>query len=404
LLTLHGPGIPRCGPELNELSIIPHGALLIRDGVLCQIGSARRVENLAEARLAVEINASGKVVMPCFVDCHTHLAYPPPEASGEDRADASHTLLTSSGKRMLSRWRIHLDAMARHGTVTAEIKTGAGPDAMTEYKLLRTLGRLKNLPLDIATSLLFRLPFAEGLDEAESVAFTDGMCAELLPKIHRRKLARFAEIAWDPIPAHQALFQRYLSAASALGFPCKVHADQYQTAAAIVMALEHKALSINHLEQATSSEASLMAGSATIATLLPCASFHTSAGNAPARALIEAGVAIALGSNFHPQYSPTLNMQTVVALACMRLGLTPAEAITAATINAAHAMGCARTTGSLEPGKSADVVILNISDYRDMASHFGTNLVHTTLKRGAVIYREGEVNAPTSQRGFPVLH
>ncbi len=147
----------------------------------------------------------------------------------------------------------------------------------------------------------------------------------------------------------------------------------------------------------------MLAGSGTITTLLPSASFYTAAGNPPSRALIEAGVAIALGSNFHPEYSPTLNMQTVVALACMRLGLTPAEAITAATINGAHALGCAAATGSLEPGKSADVAILNISDYRDMASHFGTNLVNTTLKRGAVIYREGDVRT-TSRRDAPVIN
>jgi imidazolonepropionase len=159
------------------------------------------------------------------------------------------------------------------------------------------------------------------------------------------------------------------------------------------MAREFNAVSISHLEQATSSEASLMAGSGMIATLLPCASFHSGAGNAPARALVNAGVPIALGSNFHPTHSPTLNMQAVVALACLRLGLTPAEAVSAATINGAHALGCASRTGSLEPGKSADVVILNIPDYRELAHNLGSNLVYATMKRGAVIYREAEVGA-----------
>jgi imidazolonepropionase len=412
LLTLSGPIAQRRGPDLNELSIIPQGAVLIRDGVLFQVGSSRRLENLAIARNALDINASGKVVMPCFVDCHTHLAYPPPEATDADRAEASRALLASSGKRILSRWRIHLDSMARHGTGTAEIETGAGPDAVAEYKLLRMLAKLKCEALDLVTSFLFRLPSGEGHDagssEAQSAEFTELVCCELLPKIRQRRLARFAEVAWDPISGHQSLFRRYFGAACELGFPCKVHADQYQAAAAILLALVHKAVSINHLEHAGSSEASMMTGSGAIATLLPCASFHTSTGNAPARALIDAGVAIALGSNFHPQFSPMLNMQTVVSLACKRLGLTPAEAITAATINGAHALGCARTTGSLEPGKSADVAILNISDYREMASHFGTNLVHTTLKRGAVIYREGEVNAtnvPTADpHHLPVIH
>ena len=183
-----------------------------------------------------------------------------------------------------------------------------------------------------------------------------------------------------------------------------MHADQEHAAAAIVMAMQHKALSISHLEQATCWEASLLAGSGTIATLLPCASFYTAAGNAPARALMDAGVPIALGSNFHPTYSPTLNMQTVVALACLRLELTPAEAIIAATINGAHTLGCASRTGSLEPGKSADLAIFNVSDYRDLTNHFGTNLVHTTMKGGTVIYREGEVGVRSGLRDAPVLH
>jgi len=404
LLTLRGPNTPRCGPDANALNIIADGSLLIRDGVLKQIGPTRRVENLKEARHAVEINASGKMVMPCFVDCHTHLAYPPPGAPEEDRAAATRALVAATGKRTAARWRVHLEAMARHGTTTAEIKTGAGPDALADFKLLRMLSKLKCEPLDIVTTFLLRLPSGDGSSEAECDGFTDLVCRELLPKIRRRKLARFAEVAWNSVSAHQSRFQRYLRAAAEWGFPCKMHADQYQAAAAIAMALQYKALSISHLEQATCSEASMLAGSGTIATLLPCASFYTTAGNAPARALVDAGVPIALGSNFHPQYSPTLNMQTVVALACLRLGLTPAEAITGATINGAHAVGCAERTGSLEPGKSADLAILNVSDYRDLANHFGTNLVHTTMKGGAVIYREGEVGVRGGLRDAPVLH
>jgi imidazolonepropionase len=372
--------------------------------VLKEVGLSRRVENVAEARHAVEINASGKVVMPCFVDCHTHLAYPPPGVSDDDRATATRTLIAATGKRTAARWRVHLEAMVRHGTTTAEIKTGVGPDALADFKLLRMLAKLQFEPLDIVTTFLFRLPPADGWGEAECDEFTGMVCRELLPKIRQRKLARFADVAWNPASAHHARFLRYLGAACKLGFHCKMHADQDHAAAAIVMAMQHRAVSVSHLEQAASSEAPLIAGSGTIATLLPSASFYTAAGNAPARALVDAGVPIALGSDFHPIHSPTLNMQTVVALASLRLGLTPAEAISAATINGAHALGCGSRTGSLEPGKSADVAILNVSDYRDLANHLGTNLVHTTMKGGAVIYREGEVGVRSGPRAGPVLH
>lgn len=404
LLTLRGPGTPRCGPQLNELNIIQDGSLLIRDGVLHQVNTTRRVENLAEARRAVEINAAGRVVMPGFVDCHTHLAYPPPGVPDADHAAAVRVIAAATGKGLAIRWQAQLEAMARHGTTTAEIKTGVSREDLAGHKLLRTLAKLKNQPLDIVSTLLFRLPMADGLSEAESAEFTDWVCSDLLPRLHARKLIRFADVAWDAAATRQRCIRRYLTAARTLGFGCKMHAEQHSMRAAIVMAIEHLAVSVDHLEQATNSDVSLIAGSGTMATLLPCASFHTGAGNAPARALVDAGVPIALGTNFHPRYSPTLNMQAVVALACARLGLTPAEAVSAATINGAHALGCASRAGSLEPGKLADIAILNISDYRDLANHFGGNLVHATMKRGDVIYREGEVGVRKGLRDAPVLH
>jgi imidazolonepropionase len=400
LLTLRGSGAPRCGPELNELNIIQDGSLLIRDGVLEQIGPTRRVENLAQARNAVEIDAYGKVVMPSFVDCHTHLAYPPPGVSDEDHAAAVHALMAAGGSRTALRWRVQLEAMARHGTTTVDIKTGVGPNAQAEHKLLRLLSKPPSVPLDVAASFLFRLSANEH-GEAGNAEYCSFVCREFLPKIRQRNLARFVEVAWDPIAAHYPLFRQFLNTATELGFGCAVHADQFHTAAAVAMAMEHKAVSISHLEQATSSEVSMMVGSGMIATLLPCASFHTGSGNAPARALLDAGAPIALGSNFHPTCSPTLNMQAVVALACLRMGLTAAEAVSAATINGAHALGCASSTGSLEPGKSADIVILNISDYRDLAHSLGSNLVNATIKRGAVIYREAEVGASVENRRLP---
>jgi imidazolonepropionase len=128
-----------------------------------------------------------------------------------------------------------------------------------------------------------------------------------------------------------------------------------------------------------------------MATLLPSASFHSNGRSAPARALIDAGVAVALATNFNPYHTPTLNMQTAVALASLRMGMTAAEAISAATINGAYALGCAARVGSLEFGKSADVLILSVSDYRELALRFGTNMVHMTMKRGKIIYKEGEV-------------
>jgi imidazolonepropionase len=391
LLTLRGPRTPRRGPELNDLGVIHDGSLLIRDGILEEVGPTRRVENLIQARGAIEINAAGRVVMPGFVDSHTHLAFPGPDASDLAYENAIHSLQTTSSKLLGSRTLTYLEAMVRHGTTTVEVKTGCGPDEPSETKVLRSLTALKQELLDVVPTFLFRLPPAclkgeVGMDEA-----VEWVCSSLLPKLWNRDLARYADLAWDANQAHYPAFSRYLQAARSLGFGCKVHADQVCSATAIRLAVEQFAVSVDHLEHATPLEVGALAGSCTIATLLPCASFQTGRGNAPARALIDAGVPVALASNFNPLYAPTLNMQTVASLACLRMGMSVAEAISAATINGAHALGRADRLGSLERGKSADLLILNISDYQELAHHFGMNLVRMTMKRGAFIYKEGEV-------------
>jgi imidazolonepropionase len=354
---------------------------------LLEVGPTRRLENLAEARGAEDVNAAGRVVMPGFVDSHTHLAFPPP---GEDEGleQAARSIRATNGQRLEMRTRAYLQSMARHGATTVEVKTGCGPDESAETKILRVLGALKRDPVDVTPTLLVRLPASRD-DEIEPAA--DAVFRDLMPRLKRRRLARFVDLAWEGGPGRHEYYVRFLATARSLGFACKVHADQAAPRAAITTAVEQFAVSVDHLEHATAADAALLAGSCTIATLLPCASFHHGGASAPARALIDAGAAVALASNFNPRHTPTLNPQTVVALAAMRLGLTAAEAIAAATINGAHALGRADRTGSLEPGKLADLLILNASDYRDLARDFGGNLVHRTMKRGEFIYTEGEV-------------
>jgi imidazolonepropionase len=349
------------------------------------------VENLAAARGAFEINAAGRVVMPGFVDSHTHLVFPPPGHADSDLANDVRIVRTSTAKRLIARTRCHLHSMARHGTTTVEAKTGCGPDDRAEIKLLRVLAALKRDPVDVVPTLMLRMPsrYLASARCAENVI--EWYCQEFLPKVRQRKLTHFADIAWDADPGMRRHFARYLQVARGLGFACKIHADQERSADAIAMAVEHFALSVDHLDGAARGEVSLMAGSNTMATLLPYPSFQRRSAGAPARALIDAGVPVALASDFNPQHTPNFNMQTVVALACLQMELTPAEAISAATINGAHALGCADRVGTLECGKAADLLILNISDYREMVQHFGTNLVHLTMKRGKCIYKEGEV-------------
>ena len=387
---MRGPKEPRRGTALAELGIIHDGSLLIRDGVVEEVGTTRRVENLASARDALEINAAGRVVMPGFVDCHTHLAFPPlggPDA--DDQSDA-RLVCSSTHQRLEARARSHIEAMARHGTTTVEAKTGSGADESAEIKILRVLSALKRDPLDVVSTFLLHLPPDESGGEARRQAM-EQVSTELLPKIRRRRLASFADVVWDSGGVSGEGFARYLERARGLGFACKVHADERSPAAAIATAVKHLVVSIDHLEHATAADVVPLGDGPTMVTLLPGVSFHNGGCHAPARALIDAGAALALASNFNPRHTPTLSMQAVIALACLHMGLTVAEAISASTINGAHALGCADRVGSLEPGKWADLLLLDVSDYRELARQFGVNLVRLTMKRGKLIYRAGEV-------------
>jgi imidazolonepropionase len=392
---MRGSNVPRRGAELKELNIISDGSLLIEDGVIVEVGPTRRVENLATARNAVEVNAVGRVVMPGFVDCHTHLMFPPPGTPETDREDVARSIRTGTGQRLRLRTQGYLESMARHGTTTVEAKTGCGHDESTETKLMRVMAALKNDPLHVVPTYLFRMPETGG--PADHASTMEWLAGEFLPKVHRRRFARYADLAWDDGADRQPFFVEYLEAARKLGFRSKIHAEKCDASAAIAMAIRQFAVAIEHLEHATAEDARMLAGIGTIATLLPCPSFCNGGRNAPARAFIDAGVAVALASDFNPWHTPTVSMQTVVALACLRLQMTPAEAISAATINSACALDRAERVGSLDVGKDADLLILNTSDHRDLAQNFGMNLVRQTMRRGEFIYTEGDVSTRATQ-------
>jgi imidazolonepropionase len=392
LLTLRGSAEPRRGSALQELGIIRDGALLIEDGRVVEVGLSRRVENLALGRRSQELDATGQVVMPGFVDCHAHLVRG--AVWMDDREPACGTELTvqalrnASGKRLEGRARQFVEAMARHGTTTLEAKTGHGLDARAELKILRVQGKLDGAPLDIASTFL--TPRSIPADGGDSAGYLAWLCDELLPAIRRRKLARFAGFRCGGVFSDED-GRRYLATARDLGFRLKIHASQCPAADAVRLAVEVEAASVEHLRDAGPAESDLLARSNAMAVLLPGEAFHPSNRCPPARQLIDGGAAVALGSNFDPGADSTYSMAAIVALACARLGMSPAEAICAATFNAACAIGSGHAAGSLEVGKPADLIVLNASDYREIPYHFGVNLVNRTVKRGVTIYQEGKV-------------
>jgi imidazolonepropionase len=387
---------------LGELGMIHDGALLIQDGVIQEVGPSRRLENLHAARGAEEINATGRVVMPGFVDSHTHLISGPSwveeyearqtRQGGQflhfpDLQATFRSIQTSSARKVESVAAATVAAMVRHGTTSVEAKSGFGPDATGEIKILRVLKNLDKRPLDVIATCL-----AEHWgDPPDAHAYLQWFCAKILPKVSHRRLARFADIDCDGRAFDQEQLRHYLGEAARLGFKLKVHVGPSAEAACLRAAAELGAVSVDCMDCAGEEDLAALAGSGTIATLAPGSTFYLGARGAPARDLISRGAAVALATDFNPHTSPTCNMQVVISLACSHLRMTPAEAITAATINGAYAVCRADRTGSLEPGKDADLIILNAADYREIPYHFGWNQVHLTMKRGITIYREGAV-------------
>jgi imidazolonepropionase len=408
LITLRGPGGPRRGNALRELGILQDGALLIRDGIIVDVGQGRRVENLADARTAREIDATGCVVMPGFVDSDVHLCAGPPrpephdpgghEAAGARRASrlraAVQAVRATPSRTLLTEARRQAAVFARHGTTTLEAKSGFGLDEGNETKVLRVFGRLAGAPLDVLPCYFGARATAPEYEDRPH-EYIDWLIAEMLPLVARRRLARTVSITCGRGGFYPEDVRRYLTAARQSGFAVKLHAAHAPRHGSVRLGVEMGALSIDHLPDADYDEIAVLARSSSLVTLEPGAVFHEGHGDyAPARALIDHGAAVALATGFQPAASPAANMAMVLALACSQMRMTAAEAISAATINGAHAAGCAARTGSIEAGKQADLVIFDLADYREIPHYFGTNLVRTTIKNGRVIYHRGEVECP----------
>ncbi|MBZ5593541.1 MAG: imidazolonepropionase [Acidobacteriia bacterium] len=415
LLTLRGDDGARRGAALSDLGLIQNGAVLMRDGLIEAAGPADEVERLArDADNVTEVDADGRVVMPGFVDSHTHLIFSRPRlldyemrirgADYHQIAEAGAGILSSvnavrsaAPEDLEAQARRAVHQCAQHGTTTVEAKSGYGLDEKGEMKTLVVLAAIDGRPLDIVSTYLGAHVIPPE-HQKDPDAYIDWMSQKMMPRIKRQKLARFADAYCDRGAFTIEQARRYLSAARARGFDLKIHAEQFSHTGAARLAVELEATSADHLEQADTDDAAILGRSSTMATLLPGSVFHLGLDRyAPARTLIANGAAVALATDFNPGTSPTCSMPMVLSLACTFMRMSPAEAISAATINGAHAVRRAERVGSLEPGKLADVILVNATDYREIPYHFGVNLVAMTIKRGAVIYRQGQVSGGTAK-------
>ena len=403
LLTLRGP-VPRRGRSLGEIEIIRDGALLTHDDRIVAVGPRRRVERLPKARRAEKLNLGGRVVLPGFVDSHTHLIFPESRAAEYEQriSGATYEEIARSGGGIRSSVRglraaspsvlktralKNLREFAAHGTTTIEAKSGYGLDWKSELKILQILYDLhQEHPLDIhATFLGAHLVPPEFRRRPD--AYVDVLVRRWIPTVATAGLAEFCDVYCDRGAFTVAQARRILMAGRAGGLVPRIHAEQLAHTGAARLAIELQAASADHLEKIDRKDIRALSLSNVVCTLLPGCCFHLGLKHyAPARQLIEAGAVVGIATDFNPGTSPTLSMPMILSLACTQMRMTPAEAIAAATINPAYSLRVHDRVGSLEVGKYADLAAFDVADYREIPYYFGVNLCSFTMKRGAILH------------------
>lgn len=401
LITLRGGSQrPLIGKKMEELGIIKGACLAVKDGKILALGKTQDIKRDFDAEET--INAKGKVVIPGFVDPHTHLVF---AGSREDEFEmrlkgATYMEILRKGggilqtmqdtrraseQELFEKCRKTLNVMLEHGTTTVEAKSGYGLTLEDEVKCLQVVKRLNGMhPLDIVPTFLgaHAIP-PEYRGQADR--YIDLITEKMLPEVASEKLAEFCDVFCEKGVFSISQSRRILLRGKEYGLAAKVHADEMSPFGGAELAAEVRAVSAEHLLFASEKGLKAMAERSVVAVLLPAAAFTLMTSRyADARKMISMGVPVALGTDFNPSCWME-NQQLAITLACRQMQMTPAEALTAATINAAHAINRAHEVGSLEQGKKADVVVLNIPSYRFLGYRFGVNLVDNVIKEGKLV-------------------
>ncbi len=399
---------PKRGPALADAGEIANGAIAVAAGLIVAVGTSDDLRGQYQA--ATEIDASGQGVCPGFVDAHTHLVFAGDRTrefeaklrgasymeilqAGGGILSTMHATRAASPEELAHQSRVRLREMSRLGTTTVEIKSGYGLDTASEIKILAAAAALADGGFCEVVPTFLGAHAVPPPYQGRSDDYTRLVIEEMLPAAiewhSRSPLAAqpfFCDVFCEPGAFDYAQTAAILAAAQAYGLPLKLHADEFVTQGGVPLAVARGATSVDHLDVTPPAAVAQLAASDTVAVVLPAVNFHLGSTHyADARGLIAAGAALALATDANPGSAPCLSLPLVMAIACRYQKLSPAEALNAGTINAAHAIGLGHRLGSLEAGKQADLLIADAPDYRHLAYWFGHNLVRQVYKRGVLV-------------------
>jgi imidazolonepropionase len=402
LVTVRSNGMPvKSGKDMRDLGIIEHATVLIQNGLFTWIGSSAEFDQTVDEHIDI-LDASELVGLPGFVDSHTHLlfagtredefamriegkSYREIAEAGGGILSTVQTTRTATKKELKRIARRHVDTMLTEGTTTVEIKSGYGLNEKDEIKMLDAINDLaEECLMDIVPTFLGAHAVPPEFKN-NSDAYVDLICTRMLPHIAQRKLAKFCDVFCEQGYFSVEQCRRIFATAKPLGIRNKIHADQLTQIGASKLAAEVSAVSADHLEQIGDAGIAALKQSGTIATVLPGVSFFLEDKYPPARKIIDAGVPLAIASDFNPGSCMSYSMPMMMTIACTHMSMTPEEALTASTLNGAAALGLSEKLGSIEVGKQADIVLYDIPGYRYLAYHFGTNHVAKVIKHGTYL-------------------
>ena len=388
------------GKEMATLPTIKNAFLLLENDVIAAFGT---MDNCPKINADTTIDASGKIVLPTWCDSHTHLVYAGNREqefvdringlSYEEIANRGGGILNSakrlnetSEEAIYNQSKVRLEEVMQLGTGAVEIKSGYGLSVEGELKMLRVIKKLaENYPIKIKSTFLGAHAFPTEFKENHS-AYIDIIINEMLPAIAAENLADYIDAFLETGYFSVEETEKIMEAGKKYGLQAKIHVNQFTAINGIAACVKHNALTVDHLEIVTDDDIEALKNSDTMAVALPSCSYFISIPYTPARKMIDAGLPLALASDFNPGTTPSGNMNFVVATACIKMKITPEEAINAATINGAYAMGISQTHGSITVGKKANVIITKaINSYYQLPYDFGSNLIDQVIIEGKTI-------------------